>query len=75
MGCLWVRVGAGHVFGRWLLQVGRLQVGFFLQALAARHGVAATRLISHGVGPVTPVASNDAEAGWAKNRRVELVKQ
>ena len=43
--------------------------------LDARHGIAAGRLIPHGVGPVAPVASNDAEPGRAKNRRVELVKQ
>ena len=33
------------------------------------------RLRPDGVGPLAPVASNDAEAGRAKNRRVELVKQ
>lgn len=34
-----------------------------------------TRLRSDGVGPLVPVAPNDAEEGRAKNRRVELVKQ
>jgi len=57
------------------LKLSKARAEAVVQALAARHGVAATRLISHGVGPVTPVASNDAEAGRAKNRRVELVKQ
>jgi OOP family OmpA-OmpF porin len=38
-------------------------------------GVAASRLKSAGVGPYSPVASNDTEDGKAKNRRVELVKQ
>ena len=46
-----------------------------VQALVRTHGVAATRLKSFGAGPYSPVASNDAEAGRAKNRRVELVKQ
>jgi len=46
-----------------------------VQALTTKHGIAATRLISHGVGPVAPVTSNDVEAGRAKNRRVEFVKQ
>jgi OmpA-OmpF porin, OOP family len=46
-----------------------------VQALVAKHGIAAARLIGRGVGPLTPVASNDSEEGRAKNRRVELVKQ
>jgi OmpA-OmpF porin, OOP family len=46
-----------------------------VQALTATHGVAAARLRSFGNGPFAPVASNDTEAGRAKNRRVELVKQ
>lgn len=44
-------------------------------ALVSGHGVAAARLKGYGVGPLAPVASNDAEDGRAKNRRVELVKQ
>ena len=44
-------------------------------ALTTTHGVAAARLKGYGVGPLCPVASNDAEEGRAKNRRVELVKQ
>ena len=38
-------------------------------------GIDAARLKSFGSGPYAPVASNDEEAGRAKNRRVELVKQ
>lgn len=45
------------------------------QALVKTHGITATRLKSFGNGPFAPVASNDAEAGRARNRRVELVKQ
>ncbi|MDP2783881.1 MAG: OmpA family protein [Sulfurimicrobium sp.] len=44
-----------------------------VKAIAAR-GIAAPRLKSAGVGPYAPVASNDTDAGKAKNRRVELVK-
>jgi outer membrane protein OmpA-like peptidoglycan-associated protein len=44
-------------------------------ALTGRHGVAAARLMAHGVGPVAPVASNATEEGKAKNRRVDLVAQ
>jgi len=45
-----------------------------VKAITAR-GVAASRLKSAGVGPYSPVASNDTDGGRAKNRRVEFVKQ
>lgn len=44
-------------------------------ALSTTHGISAARLKGYGVGPLTPVASNDTDEGRAKNRRVELVKQ
>jgi len=44
-------------------------------ALTTKRGVAASRLKGYGVGPLVPVASNEAEPGRSKNRRVELVKQ
>jgi OOP family OmpA-OmpF porin len=46
-----------------------------MQALVRDHGIAPARLRAYGCGPYAPVASNDAEDGRAKNRRVELVKQ
>lgn len=46
-----------------------------VQALTGKFGIAAERLKGYGVGALAPVASNDSEAGRAKNRRVELVKQ
>jgi outer membrane protein OmpA-like peptidoglycan-associated protein len=46
-----------------------------VQALVRTHAIAAARLKAFGSGPYSPVASNDAEAGRAKNRRVDLVKQ
>lgn len=46
-----------------------------VKALRERHGTAEARMIPLGVGLAAPVASNDTEAGRAKNRRVELVKQ
>ena len=45
-----------------------------VKAITAR-GVTASRLKSAGVGPYSPVASNDTDEGKAKNRRVEFVKQ
>jgi OmpA-OmpF porin, OOP family len=46
-----------------------------VEALAKQHKVARDRLTAVGVGMAAPVASNDNEAGRAKNRRVELVKR
>ncbi len=42
-------------------------------ALVSQHKADATRLQSFGASFIAPVASNAAEAGRAKNRRVELV--
>ena len=42
--------------------------------LVSSHGIPATRLKGYGVGPLAPVAGNEAEEGRAKNRRVELVR-
>lgn len=46
-----------------------------VNSLVNDHHIAAARLIANGVGPLAPVASNAAEDGRAKNRRVELVAQ
>jgi outer membrane protein OmpA-like peptidoglycan-associated protein/opacity protein-like surface antigen len=42
--------------------------------LAKDYGIPAGQMTAVGVGPAAPVATNDTEAGQAKNRRVELVK-
>ncbi len=42
-------------------------------ALTGKYGIAATRLMARGVANVAPVASNESEAGRARNRRVEMV--
>lgn len=41
--------------------------------LINEHGIAAERLESRGVGPLSPVANNTHESGRAKNRRVVIV--
>lgn len=46
-----------------------------VKALAADYKVDPKRLSAKGVASYAPVASNDADAGREKNRRVELVKQ
>ncbi len=73
---LWV-VGhtdtVGGVADNLALSEGRARA--VVTALSTVHGVAADRLEGRGVGPFAPVASNQDEAGRARNRRVELVKQ
>lgn len=44
-----------------------------VDALVERHGIDRTRLDPHGVGPLSPVATNASEVGRGANRRVELV--
>ncbi len=63
----------GALEGNMKLSQDRAQA--VVQALIRTHGIAASRLKAYGDGPYAPVASNDAEEGRAKNRRVELVKQ
>ena len=73
---LWV-VGhtdsVGQVDANMKLAQGRAAA--VVAALTPMHGIAPARLKGYGVGPLAPVASNAAEDGRAKNRRVELVKQ
>lgn len=42
-------------------------------ALSARFGIRADRLVARGVANLAPVASNETEQGRAQNRRVEMV--
>lgn len=44
-----------------------------VRAALVERGVPASRLSAEGVGFLAPVASNETEAGRARNRRVELV--
>ncbi len=63
---------AGAVDGN--MQLSQARADAVVQELVA-NGIPAARLKAFGNGPYAPVASNDAESGRAKNRRVELVKQ
>ncbi len=57
------------------MDLSKRRAASVVQALTAKYGVAAARLSAQGDGPTAPVASNKAEEGRAKNRRVELVEQ
>jgi outer membrane protein OmpA-like peptidoglycan-associated protein len=45
-----------------------------VDALRQDYGVASERLVPYGVGPLSPVFSNNSDSGREKNRRVELVE-
>lgn len=63
----------GAVAGNLTLSQQRAEA--VVAALVKTHGVDGKRLSARGVASFAPVASNAAEAGRAKNRRVELVAQ
>ena len=56
------------------IELSRRRAEAVIKALVASHGADAKRLRSAGVGMLAPAASNDADVGRAKNRRVEVVK-
>lgn len=43
--------------------------------LVQKHGVAADRLTTAGLGDTKPTGDNKTDAGRSQNRRVELVKK
>jgi OmpA-OmpF porin, OOP family len=57
------------------LKLSQARAAAVVAALTAKHGIAAARLKPFGVSSLAPVASNSAEEGRARNRRVELVQQ
>jgi outer membrane protein OmpA-like peptidoglycan-associated protein len=56
------------------VDLSRRRAANVVRELTSKYGIAADRLDSFGCGMYAPVASNDADEGRAKNRRVELVK-
>lgn len=55
------------------LTLSRNRAQAVVDALVSRFGVAASRAVPAGVGPLAPLATNTTDAGRAKNRRVEVV--
>jgi outer membrane protein OmpA-like peptidoglycan-associated protein len=56
------------------LELSKRRAANVVAQLTSKYGIAASRLDSFGCGLYAPVASNEAEPGRAKNRRVELVR-
>ncbi|MBN2621409.1 OmpA family protein [candidate division WOR-3 bacterium] len=46
-----------------------------MNTLSSRFGIDLDRLFASGVGPLSPITSNETEEGRAKNNRIELVIQ
>lgn len=46
-----------------------------VKALAGAYRINPARLVSRGLGPLSPLATNRTDEGRAKNRRVEIVEQ
>ena len=57
------------------LELSKRRASAVKKELIKKYGIDGKRLQAVGIGPVSPVASNDSPEGRAKNRRVELVKQ
>ena len=56
------------------LDLSRRRAASVVRELSSKYGITANRLDAFGCGLYSPIASNEAEDGRAKNRRVELVQ-
>ena len=68
-------VGHTDITGRlaYNLSLSERRASTVVTTLIEQHGIAPSRLVAQGVGPLAPEASNASEAGRARNRRVEIV--
>ncbi len=57
------------------ITLSRARADAVVKMLVGKHAIAPVRLAAFGAGPVVPIASNEIEAGRAKNRRVGLAVQ
>lgn len=55
------------------ITISRRRAEAVRQRLIEKHGIAANRLSAHGVGFLSPLASNESDDGRTINRRVEAV--
>jgi len=57
------------------MELSKARADAVVKELVSKYGVDTNRLKAHGVGPLSPAASNKTEEGRVKNRRVELVER
>jgi OmpA-OmpF porin, OOP family len=57
------------------IKLSQARADAVVKALIAKFGAEGSRLKPYGVGPLSPVVSNNTEEDKSKNRRVELVAQ
>lgn len=71
-------VVAGHTDAKggfdYNVDLSKRRASAVVDTLVKQYGIGVARLKPFGVGMASPIASNDNDAGRAKNRRVELVK-
>jgi OmpA-OmpF porin, OOP family len=69
----------GHTDGKGAVEynsdLSRRRAMAITTALTKDYAISAARLQAYGVGELSPVATNDTDAGRAENRRVEIVKR
>jgi len=57
------------------MELSKRRAEAVVKELVEKYGISKERLKAFGVGPLSPVATNETEEGRAKNRRVEIVKE
>lgn len=57
------------------LNLSKQRAQAVVDALTKNYGIAAARLSAHGVGPLSPAATNRTDPGKGQNRRVEMVER
>ena len=55
------------------LSLSRRRAQGMVNSLVRNHGIAQNRLVPVGIGPLSPLASDDTAEGRAQNRRVDVV--
>ncbi len=57
------------------MNLSKARANSVVEELVSVYSIEPSRVKPYGVGPLSPVESNDTDQGKSKNRRVELVKQ